>query len=64
MPSWLLEQMASLVLVSISAGLWPSMAQLCRMILDTIMNRAAGTPLPDTSAMTRHRWSSSMRKKS
>ena len=53
--SWLLEQTASLVLVKMAAGPCPSMAQLCRMILEAIMNRAAGMPLPDTSAMIRPR---------
>ena len=51
----LLEQMASLALVRISAGESPSMATLCRMILEAIMNSAAGTPLPETSAITMHR---------
>ena len=54
----------TMVPVKNSAGDRPSMAQLCTMILDTIMNSAAGMPLPDTSAITRHRWSSSIRKKS
>ena len=52
--SGLLEQMASLVRVRISAAELPSMAQLCRMILHAIMNSAAGIPLPETSAITRH----------
>jgi len=41
--------------IRISAGDPPSMATLCRMILLAIMNNAAGTPLPDTSAITMHK---------
>ena len=34
---------------------------LLMMILEAIMNMAAGMPLPDTSAMTMTRWLSSTR---
>ena len=50
--AWLFEQIASLVFVRISPADRPSMATLCRMILDAIMNSAAGTPFPLTSAIT------------
>ena len=38
--------------VRISAGVPPTMARSPIMIFTAIMNNAAGTPLPDTSAMT------------
>ena len=47
---------------------WLGLSPLWRRDLmstrDTIMNSAAGMPLPDTSAMTMAMWSSSTRKKS
>ena len=46
---------AAFVSVRICAGVLPIMAKFFRMIFDAIMNRAAGTPLPETSAMTMHR---------
>ena len=51
-PASLLEQMAAFVLVRISPGEPPNMATLYRMILLAIMNSAAGTPFPETSAIT------------
>ena len=49
---------------SARAGDRPAWAAFFSRVLATTMNRAAGTPLPDTSAITRARWSSSTRKKS
>ena len=52
-------------LLAMDLGGWlPDLALLARMIFDAIMKSAAGTPLPETSAITIHRWSSSIRKKS
>ena len=51
----LLEHSASFVLVRISPAPLPSIAQLWIMILEIIMNSAAGIPLPLTSAITMHR---------
>ena len=45
-------------------GLSSRMATWCIRALPSIMNREAGTPLPDTSPMIRQRWSSSIWKKS
>ena len=41
-----------LALYSISAGLLPDSANPRMAVLARIMNRAAGMPLPDTSAIT------------
>ena len=38
-----------------SAGLMPMIAQFFTIIFEIIMNSAAGTPFPETSAMTRPR---------
>ena len=45
-------------------GLSPLMAWFLIRILAIAMNRAAGTPLPETSAVIMARWVSSARKKS
>ena len=49
---------------STALGDRPVWAAFFSRVLAVTMNRAAGTPLPETSAMTTARWSSSTRKKS
>ena len=54
----------SLVWVNTLPGVSRFWAWFLMRVLAITMNSAAGTPLPDTSAMTTARWSSSTRKKS
>ena len=44
--------------------LFVNRSELNREVMERIMNSDAGMPLPETSAITRQRWSSSIRKKS
>ena len=55
---------SSLAFLSISAGDDDSVAHAEIILLEDAINKAAGTPLSDTSAISTHRWSSSVRKKS
>ena len=52
------------VIMDMFFWLFPIMAMFWIRIFDTIIKRAAGTPLPDTSAITSPRCVSSIRKKS
>ena len=62
--SLLFSQIRRFTFSMTSRGLRPDMAWVWIMFLAIIMNMAAGMPLPETSAMTRARWSSSTKKKS
>ena len=48
----------------ISPALCSILAKSSMILLENIMNRAPGIPFPLTSAITRHKWSSSVKKKS
>ena len=62
--SGLFAQIWRLTASSVSAGESPDVAWFFTRILAIIMNSAAGMPLPETSAITTAKWSSSTMKKS
>ena len=64
MSSSLLATRPSLAYDIASAAGMPWLSSWRSRVLARIMNRAAGTPLPETSAMSRARWPSSTMKKS
>src|SRR5262245_63621589 len=60
----LARQIAAFKRARISLGVLPIRAVARNRVLVTAIKSDAGTPLPETSPTVKHRWSSSIKKKS